>query len=117
MMLKRNKNKRNYYIHYDIERLASVKTKEADVKELGKVQYQITVKYFVYHGRALVDSNTIKTKKMRVSGNEIFKKVATIDENIRNTKRTMVGELKRNGVDEQTMTYIMAKKGFGHDAR
>lgn len=114
MMLKKNKDKRNYYIHYDIARLPVDKLNR---KGIGKVQYKITIKYFVYHGNAITDSDRIARKSVIVSGNQVFKRVNAMDENIRNTKRTMVGELKRDGVDEQTMTLIMAKKGFGHDAR
>ena len=114
MILKKNKDKRNYYIHYDIERVPIDKLNR---KSIGKVQYKITIKYFVYHGNAITDSDRIARKSVIVSGNQVFRRVNAMDENIRNTKRTMVGELKRNGVDERTMTLIMAKKGFGHEPR
>ena len=113
MRLKRSKNAEKYCVHYDIERIKNENLNE----KLGKVQYQITVKYFVYRGDILANSNIMKMERIRVSGNKVLKKITAIDNNILNTKKELIAELKHIGANDDALTEIMRAKGFGHESR
>ena len=113
MRLKRNKTERKYCVHYDIERINDAQLTE----KFGKVQYRITVKYFVGRANLLANSNTMKTERINVSGNRVFKKIAAIDKNILNTKKEIIAELKHIGASDDMLTEIMRIKGFGHEGK
>ena len=69
------------------------------------------------NGGIWYNSNTMKTERINVSGNRVFKKIAAIDKNILNTKKEIIAELKHIGASDDMLTEIMKIKGFGHEGK
>ena len=117
MQLKKNKKVRNCCVHYEIEKVKPAQLNKDDIASMGKIQYDLKIQYFEYRGNMISDSNFMRIKKIRISGNRMVGKLNAIERNIGETKRDFIVALLRNGVTEQSLTYILAIKGFGHDAR
>ena len=117
MKFKKNKSEISYCIHYDLRRLNRPQLTKEDIENKGKTQYEIKVKYFLYHGNVLADSNSIRVARIRVGLDKLFKKKNTIENNIVKTKKIFIDELKRAGITNENLTNILKIKGFGCERR
>ena len=111
MLRKEDKTNKKYYIHYNIKKVNNARLKE----DLGKAQYKITVKYFIYRGDILADSEEQQTKTVQLSIDKIFKRRKALDVNILNTRKAFVDAFKRAGVHGEMLTQKMREKGFGYE--
>ena len=117
MKIKETKSDITYCVHYDIERVKLAKLSADDIKQKGKVQYKIIVKYLVPRNNGGLLKAEERTTRKQVSCDVLLKKRLLLDENIIRTKKEFIAEAGSKGITGDMLTEIMRKKGFGHEGK